>query len=140
MCELTHADGNFWRDIFKRHSEPTTFQGFTFWRRHDEQELIDRQAKRLADTALRELRALEASDKEVFAAFGDVQWEIEYRHPHLRAALADAYRAGDHAEIGRIVAKKIRLVLQAKAEDAADESWSEVERDELRELNREKSA
>lgn len=127
MCELIHETGDFYREVFARHSKPVTFMGMTFYRDRAKQARVNAYAKRVAETSVRELRAAKASDKTVFEAFTAVSCSIELRRPHLRAALADAYRAGDHAELGRIVAEEMRLELQDQAEDSACEEIGDYE-------------
>jgi len=136
MCELTDSRGDFWRRIYAHVSEPVRFAGFVFHRDHDVQALRNKQATRRADQAMAELRALEANDKAVFEALESCAFRIGYRKPELRGALCNAYRAGDHAELGRIVAGIMREELEEKAADeAADGCW-DVEQAEDRELER----
>lgn len=130
MSELTHETGDFYREVFARHAKPVTFMGMTFHRSRDEQARVDAYAKRVADKSLRKLRAAKASDKTVFEVFKGVSFSIEYRSPHLRTALADAYRAGDHAELGRIVAEEMRLELQDQAEESACEEIGDYEEEQ----------
>lgn len=127
MCELTDSRGDFWRRVHASVVEPVRFAGYVFHRRHDEQVLRDKQAVRRADTAVNELRKLEAYDKTVFETLNSVPFEMEYRRPHLCAALAYAYRAGDHAELGWIVADEMRRLLERQAEDAAQEACENAE-------------
>lgn len=127
MCELYDSKGEFWHRVYASVAEPVRFMGYVFWRRHDEQVLRDKQAVRRADTAVNELRKLEADDKAVFEAFEGCAFEIEYRRPHLRAALANAYRAANNAELGCIVADEVRRLLEQHAEDAACEVCENAE-------------
>lgn len=127
MCELTHETGDFYREVFARHAKPVTFMGMTFYRDRAKQARVNAYAHRVADTSVRELRAAKASDKAVFEAFERVGSAIAIKRPHLRAALADAYRTGDHAELGRIVAEEMRLKLQDQAEDSACEEIGDYE-------------
>lgn len=136
MCQLTDSRGDFWRRIYTNVSEPVRFAGYVLRRNPDVQALYETQGARRADAAVRKLRALEADDKVVFDALESVPFAIAYRRPHLRAALADAYRKGDHAELGRIVADEMRMELEEKAEDAASDECEELEFAELRELER----
>jgi len=136
MCELTDPRGDFWRRIHAHVAEPVRFAGYVFHRRHDEQALVEKQAVRRADTAVRELRALEANDKSVFGALESVSFQIEYKRPHLRAQLADAYRTGDHAELGRIVADEMRQELEQQADDAAADEYEMAEYAERNALER----
>lgn len=121
MSELTHEFGDFYRDVFAKHAAPVTFCGLTLYRDRAKQAQVDAQAKRIADLSVRELRAAQASDKAVFEALKGVSFSLEYRRPHLRAALADAFRVKDHAELGRIVAEEMAAELRDKAVDAAEE-------------------
>ena len=130
MSELTHETGDFYREVYARHSKPVTFMGITIYRDRAKQARVNAYAHRVADTSVRELRAAKASDKTVFEAFKSVSFSIEYRRPHLRAALADAYRAGDHAELGRIVAEEMRLELQDQAEESACEEIGDYEEEQ----------
>ena len=136
MCELTDSRGDFWRRIYAHVSEPVRFAGFVFHRDHDVQALRNKQATRRADQAVAELRALEANDKAVFETLEGCAFRISYRKPELRGALCNAYREGDHAELGRIVAGIMREELEEKAEDEAADGCYDAEQAEDRELER----
>ena len=137
MCELSDSKGDFWRRVHASVADPVRFMGYVFWRRHGEQVLRDKQAVRRADTAVNELRKLEADDKAVFEAMEGVSFEIGYRRPHLRASLANAYRATNHAELGCIVADEMRRLLEQQAEDAAAEACENAEYAERKVAERE---
>lgn len=136
MCELTDSRGDFWRRIHAYIVKPVRFSGYVFHRRHDEQALIEKQAIRRADAAVRELRALEASDKALADAVADLPFELSYRRHELRHALLESYRSGNESEIGRIVSNVIRAVLEAKAEDAAADEYEDIELAERNALER----
>lgn len=136
MCQLTEPRGDFWRRIHAHIAEPVRFAGYVFHRRHDEQALIEKQAVRRADAAVRELRALEASDKALADAVDDLPFELSYRHHELKHVLLEAYRSGDEAALGRIVSNVIRAVLEIKAEDAAADAFEDIECAERGELER----
>ena len=127
MCDLSDSKDEFWRRVHASVAAPVRFMGYVFWRRHDEQVLRDKQAVRRADTAINELRKLEADDNAVFEAFEGAPFEIEYRRSHLRASLANAYRTANNAELGCIVADEMRRLLEQQAEDAAAEACENAE-------------
>lgn len=140
MCELTCDKGDFWREVFVDYTRPVKFMGYVFRRTPEDQARRDDKAKRIADAAVRNLRVAEANDKAIFAAFENVPTNVFLHRLHLRANIGDAYRDGDHAELGRIVAEEIRAALQQDARDAAEDDVDEViERETLTERRAEEA-